>query len=100
MHSTTGMHLTRVEQFVNRTQRRVTCLDRWLLLKLVYYYYSLVGYAGSGWLGSRVFSVLDSGAEGSRFKSHQPLRCRITVLAVLGKLFTPIVHLFTKQRNW
>ena len=50
----------------------------------------------SGWLGSRVVSVLDSGAEGPGFKS-QPRRCR---LAVLGKLFTPIVPLFTKQRNW
>ena len=49
-----------------------------------------------GWLGSRVASVLDSGAEGPGFKS-QPQRCRVTVL---GKLFTPIVPLFTKQRNW
>ena len=31
-----------------------------------------------------------------RFKS-QPRRCPVTVL---GKLFTPIVPLFTKQRNW
>ena len=49
-----------------------------------------------GWLGSRVVSVLDSGAVGPRFKS-QPRRCRVTVL---GKLFTPIVPLFTKQQNW
>jgi len=49
-----------------------------------------------GWLGSRVVSVLDSGAEVPGFKS-QPRRCRVTVL---GKLFTPIVPLFTKQRNW
>ena len=42
-----------------------------------------------GWLGSRVVSVLDSGAEGPGFKSH-PRRCRV---AVLGKLFTPIVLL-------
>ena len=49
-----------------------------------------------GWLGSRVVSVLDTGAEGPGFKS-QPRRCRATVL---GKLFTPIVPLFTKQRNW
>ena len=49
-----------------------------------------------GWLGSRVVSVLESGAEGPGFKS-QPWRCRVTVL---GKLFTPIVPLFTKQRNW
>ena len=49
-----------------------------------------------GWLGSRVLSVLDSGAEEPGFKSH-PRRCRVTVL---GKLFTPIVPLFTKQRNW
>ena len=32
----------------------------------------------------------------SGFKS-QPRRCQVTVL---GKLFTPIVPLFTKQRNW
>ena len=48
------------------------------------------------WLGSRVVSVLDSGAEGPGFKS-QSRRCRVTVL---GKLFTPIAPLFTKQRNW
>jgi len=46
--------------------------------------------------GSRVVSVLDSDAEGPGFKS-QSRRCRVTVL---GKLFTPIVRLFTKQRNW
>jgi len=39
--------------------------------------------------GSRVVSMLDSGAEGPVFKS-QPRRCRVTVL---GKLFTPIVPL-------
>ena len=32
-----------------------------------------------GWLGSRVVSVLDSGAGGPGFKS-QPRRCRVTVL--------------------
>jgi len=48
------------------------------------------------WLGSRVVSVLDTGTEGPGFKS-QPRRCRVTVL---GILFTPIVPLFTKQRNW
>ena len=46
----------------------------------------------AGWLGSRVVSVLDSGAEGPGFKS-QPQCCRVTVL---GKLFTPITpSLFT-----
>jgi len=45
--------------------------------------------------GSRVVSGLDSGAEGPGLKS-QPRRCRVTVL---GKLFTPIVPLFTKQQN-
>jgi len=50
----------------------------------------------SGWLGSRVVSVLDSGAVEPAFKS-QPQRCPVTVL---GKLFTPIVPLFTKQQNW
>ena len=39
-------------------------------------------------------SVLDLGAEGPGFKS-QPRRCRVTVL---GKLFTPIVPLFSKQQ--
>ena len=48
-----------------------------------------------GWLGSRVVSVLDSGIEGPGFKS-QSRRCRVTVL---GKLFTPIVPLFTKHQN-
>jgi len=46
-----------------------------------------------GWFDSRVVSVLDSGTVGPGFKS-QPRRCRVTVL---GKLFTPIVPLFTKQ---
>ena len=49
-----------------------------------------------GWLGSRVVNVLDSSAEGPGFES-QSRRCRVTVL---GKLFTPIVPLFTKQQNW
>ena len=57
--------------------------------------YSRLLYTPAGWLGSRVVSVLDSGAEGPGFKS-QPRRCRVTVL---GKLFAPIVPLFTKQRN-
>ena len=39
------------------------------------------------WLGSRVVSMLDAGAEGPGFKS-QPRRCRVTVF---GKLFTPIM---------
>jgi len=47
------------------------------------------------WLGSRVVSVLDSGAGGSGFKS-QSQRCLVTVL---GKLFTPIVPLFTRQHK-
>ena len=49
-----------------------------------------------GWLGSRVVSVLDSGINGPGFKS-QSRRCWVTVL---GKLFIPIVPLFTKQQNW
>jgi len=44
----------------------------------------------------RVVSVLDSCAEGPGLKSPSR-RCRVTVL---GKLFTPIVPLFTKQWNW
>jgi len=42
-----------------------------------------------GWLGSRVVSVLDSGAEGPGFKSQSQ-----------RKLLTPIVPLFTEQQNW
>jgi len=49
-----------------------------------------------GWLHIRVVSVLHSDAEGPGFKL-QPRRCRVTVL---GKLFAPIVPLFTNQRNW
>jgi len=56
------------------------------------YHFLLVDYP----LGSRVVSVLDSGAEGPGFKT-QPRICLVTVL---GKLFTPIVPLFTKQQNW
>jgi len=50
------------------------------------------------WLNSRVVSVLDTGAEGPGLKS-QPRRCRVG-LTVFGKLFTPIVPLFTEQQNW
>ena len=50
----------------------------------------------TGWLGSRVVSLLDSAAEGPGFKL-QSRGCRVTVL---GKLFTPIVPVFTKQQNW
>jgi len=58
---------------------------------------NLIGlYRAHGWLGSRVVSVLDSGSVGPGFKS-QPRRYRVTVL---GKLFTPIVPLFTGQQNW
>ena len=61
---------------------------------IVWHYVSLTFLVG--WLGSQVDSVLDSVAEGPEFKS-QPRRCRVTVL---GKLFTPIVPLVTKQRYW
>ena len=47
-------------------------------------------------LDSRVVIVLDSGTEGPGFESQSRL-CRVTVL---GKLFTLIVPLFTKQQNW
>jgi len=53
---------------------------------------SIINWHQSMWLGSRV----DLSAVGAGFKS-QPRRCRVTVL---GKLFTHIVPLFTKQRNW
>jgi len=64
---------------------------------IVTVYMTAVGFnVPAGWLGSRVVSVLNSGAEGPGFKS-QSRRCRITVL---GKLLTPVVPLFTKQQNW
>jgi len=47
------------------------------------------------WLGSQVVSMPDAGTEGLGFKSQSQC-CRVTVL---GKLFTPIVPLFTKQQN-
>ena len=62
----------------------------------VYAGYPLKLYPLFDWLGGRVVSMLDSGAEGAVFKS-QPRRCWVTVL---GKLFTPIVPLLTKQQNW
>jgi len=60
--------------------------------------YSFFSWHGVGWptVAEWLATVLDSGAEGPGFKS-QPRRCRVTVL---GKLFTPVVPLFTKQRNW
>ena len=65
-----------------------------LFLSLLFPFHSLP-FPLPGWLDSRVVSVPDSGAEGPGFKS-QPRRCRVTVL---GKLFTPIVPLFTKQQK-
>ena len=44
-----------------------------------------------GWIGSRVVSVLDSGAEGPGFKS-QPRRCRVTVLGQTAHTLCASVH--------
>jgi len=63
---------------------------------LLLYFHFIIGVVILRWLGSRLVSVLDSGAEGPGLKL-QPRRCLITVL---GKLFTPVVPLFTKQRHW
>ena len=55
------------------------------------------------WLGSRVVSVLDSGAEGPkrrRARAQKGPGSNSSRDAVLGKLFTHIVPLFTKQQNW
>jgi len=57
---------------------------------------SSMGYLYLGGSGAKWLAMLDSGAEGPGFKS-QSQRCWVTVL---GKLFTPIVPLFTKQQNW
>ena len=48
-----------------------------------------------GRLGSRVVSVLDSGAEGPGFKS-QPRRCRVTVLGKLRHTHRASVHQASK----
>ena len=79
----TAAWLSRLSQSINQSSHQFV----WLLQS---------SNGTHGWLGSRVVSVLDSGAEGPGFKS-QSLNCRVTVL---GKLFTPIVPLFTKQQNW
>ena len=60
----------------------VTVWRPWRVSQTHFYIYPKLP---TGWLGSRVVSVLDSATEGPR---------------LLGKLFTPIVPLFTKQRNW
>jgi len=48
-----------------------------------------------GWLGSRVVSVLDSGAEGPGFKS-QPRRCRDYSLRQTVHTLRASVHLAAK----
>jgi len=88
-----GAHfLIRSAQLVRKTR-----LELALVYALVDQYAQLVldALRYAGWLGSRVVSVLDSGAVWPGCES-QPRRCRLTVI---GKLFTPIVLLFTKQRN-
>jgi len=73
-----------------------TSFSRFIDVIFIFVYVRMCAFYTEGWLGSRVVSVLDSGTEGPGFKS-QSRRCQVTVL---GKLFTPIVPLFTKQRNW
>ena len=86
---------------VNVVHAPRACYNLLLLLFITVYYTSATrNIAGSihtrkmsavrpelRWLGSRVISVLDSGAVQPGFKL-QPRRCWVTVL---GKLFTPIV---------
>ena len=74
----------------DRRIRQITCHKRSVCLRL---FSSALGKRGGS---VAVVSALDSGAEGPGFKS-QPRCCRVTVL---GKLFTPVVPPFTKQRNW
>ena len=73
---------THVQKYVSRRIRRSSMIS--------------LSICNVGWLGSRVVSLLDSGAGEPGFIS-QSRRCRLTVL---GKLFTPIVPLFTKQQKW
>ena len=96
MHRKTGE--ARMHGFWDKRADRQT----YILYTVVHYFAllrgrgELVNKITCWWLGSREVSVLDSGAEGPWFKS-QSRRCRVTVL---GKLFAPIVPLFTKQQNW
>jgi len=55
----------------------------WILLYVIDHVVRCMGGSVAEWV-----SVLYSGAEGPEFKSF------------VGKLFTPIVPLFTKQQNW
>jgi len=70
----------------------VVLRDLFLVFLLSILWFSI----NKSWLGGRVVSVMDSGSEEHGFES-QSRRCRVTVL---GKLFTPIVPLLTKQQNW
>jgi len=70
--------------------RRAGAVSCWKLKYSEYVHQISQGSVATGWFGSRVVSTLDSGAEGPVFKLR---RCRVTVL---GKLFTPIVPLFSK----
>ena len=89
-YATAPVHLPVSASDIGSVRRR-----QWLGTFTYTFYRSLIILAYI-MLVSRVVSVLDSGAEGHGFKS-QPRRCRVTVL---GKLFiTPVVPLFTKQRN-
>jgi len=96
-YKATKRPLTHTPRVAAREMVAFTRTLHWALLRCTgkaLLVYSLAHHPG--WLGSRVVSVLDSGAEGRGFKS-QPRRCRVTVL---GKLFTSVVPLYTKQRNW
>ena len=55
-----------------------------------------VGLSCTCYLLTLIVARYSGAVYGPGFKS-QPRRCRVTVL---GKLFTPIVPLFTKQQNW
>ena len=90
--STMGKPLPRRDRGSNLVNDSlVTTLTQFHIQNIISYHI-----ISNGWLGSRVVSVLDSGAEGPGLKS-QPRCCRVTVL---GKLFTPTVPLFNKQRKW
>ena len=86
--STAAVHSSSASIFTTASCRPLTTNMQRTCTKIIIMFY--------GWFGSRVVSVLDSGAEGPGFKS-QSRRCRVTVL---GKLFTPVMPLFTKQQNW
>ena len=76
-----GMRTTITSSFINLPALHAEASNHLVsrnLLTVLRAFSALTLGRASGWLGSRVVGLLDSGAEGPGFKS-QPRRCRLTV---------------------